>query len=338
MKIPRDAARPKLEDLQAWQDELSGLPFQPDEEECLNNIVDQATSFRNHITHLMNPMMSTPDELSVQRFYLRKIEGADVLLTDETNFLRQELHRWAPVAPEPPPKLEHSLSTRKPRPTKQQKMMKEMGLTNPDDLPVHLRTKKVARKNSDAPAKDGKPAVPGQAAAAENSRSHTPPGDPPAFRVGNPPAQGASVPGSRRESAVEGFGYATGGRFNDDDNNMFASASSSNLAGPTGGFMQSSTSPTETSPAIDPALFDPGSTSPTLQQTGHKRNISDAGPAPSFSGLGEGSQEEPGYFASMAGEALGLTSAVDGEFGNASVEGDTESKGKVEDGIDEFLA
>ena len=39
-----------------------------------------------------------------------------------------------------------------------------------------------------------------------------------------------------------------------------------------------------------------------------------------------------------AGEALGLTSTVDGEFGNASVEGDTESKGKVEDGIDEFLA
>ena len=37
VKIPRDAARPKLEDLQAWQDELQDLPFQPEEEELLKD-------------------------------------------------------------------------------------------------------------------------------------------------------------------------------------------------------------------------------------------------------------------------------------------------------------
>ncbi|MBE7182217.1 MAG: hypothetical protein INR71_13615, partial [Terriglobus roseus] len=169
----------------AWQDELSTLPFQPDEEECLNNIVSQATDFRASITHLMNnPMMSTPEELSVQRFYLRKIEGSDVLLVEETNFLRQELHRWAPVAPIPPPLIEQSLSTRKPRPTKQQKMMKEMGIENPDDLPPHLRPKKnMVRKNSELLGRDpnAKPGTPSSIGHPQHSlqhaRSHTPPGD-----------------------------------------------------------------------------------------------------------------------------------------------------------------
>ena len=35
VKIPRDATRPKLEDLQSWQDELETLPFQAEEEETL---------------------------------------------------------------------------------------------------------------------------------------------------------------------------------------------------------------------------------------------------------------------------------------------------------------
>ncbi|KIW07093.1 hypothetical protein, variant [Verruconis gallopava] len=176
VKIPRDAARPKLEDLQAWQDEIETLPFQPEEEETLENIIDKAAEFRAKLVSIINPIMSTPDDLPVQRFYLRKIEGADVLLADETNFLRQELHKWAPVAPEPPPLISVSLSTRKPRPTKQQKLMAQLGITNPDDLPPHLRPKQPGTKKKEKPEikKEGD----ATAGSSGVQTSHTPPGLP----------------------------------------------------------------------------------------------------------------------------------------------------------------
>lgn len=102
----------------------------------------------------INPVLATPEEVTTQRFYLRKIEGAEVLLAYETNFFRQQLHKWAPVAPEPPPLLENSFSTRKPRPTKQQKMMTQLGIDNPDDLPQQFRTKQhnfsKTRKSSES--------------------------------------------------------------------------------------------------------------------------------------------------------------------------------------------
>jgi histone demethylase JARID1 len=153
VKIPRDAARPKLEELQAWQDEIPNLPFQPEEEDILNHLIELAQEFRNHIAYLINPISTTPDDLSVQRFYLRKIEGADVLLVQETNFLRQEMHKWAPVAPEPPKLIEVSLSTRKPRPTKAQKLMNKLGVDSIEKLPEHLRPK--APKNRKHPFPDG---------------------------------------------------------------------------------------------------------------------------------------------------------------------------------------
>ncbi|KAJ5689299.1 hypothetical protein N7462_003691 [Penicillium macrosclerotiorum] len=142
-KIPRDAARPKLEDLQDWQAEIAGLPFQPDEEEVLDRIVGQATAFRDFLHGFTNAACTTTEEVPTLIFYLRKIEGAEVLLAYETNFFRQEIHKWAPVAPEPPPILEQSLSTRKPRPTKQQKIMAQLGVDRPEDLPEHLRSKHI---------------------------------------------------------------------------------------------------------------------------------------------------------------------------------------------------
>lgn len=141
MKIPRDASRPKLEDLIALVDEIPGLPFQPEEEEALRAIINNAQAFRDHIVQFCNPLASSESEAETQRFYLRKIEGAEVLLAYETNFFRQELHKWCPVAPNPPPFLEVSLSTRKPRPTKLQKMLAEYGVDNPDDLPEHAKGK-----------------------------------------------------------------------------------------------------------------------------------------------------------------------------------------------------
>lgn len=85
--------------------------------------------------------MSTAEEVETQRFYLRKIEGAEILLSYETNFFRQALHAYSPVAPIAPPILETSKSTRKPRPTKLQKLMAQHGVDDPDNLPQALRTK-----------------------------------------------------------------------------------------------------------------------------------------------------------------------------------------------------
>ncbi|TGO75770.1 hypothetical protein BELL_0193g00030 [Botrytis elliptica] len=151
VKIPRDAARPKLEDLQTWQDKIPSLPFQPDEEAILESIINNAQEFRNHIAPYCNPVMSTADESETQRFYLRKIEGSEILLAYETNFFRQELHKWSPVAPDPPPVLESSKSTRKPRPTKLQKLMAQHGVNDPEALPQNLRTKphNFKRKSSE---------------------------------------------------------------------------------------------------------------------------------------------------------------------------------------------
>ncbi|KAF2725161.1 PLU-1-domain-containing protein [Polychaeton citri CBS 116435] len=165
VKIPRDAARPKLEDLQGWQEDLETLPFQPEEEETLASIIYTAQVFRDFMRPLVNPLMSSPDEVPTLRFHLRKIEGADILLAYETNYLRQELHKLYPVAPEAPPLIEASMSTRKPRPTKQQKLMAQLGITNPEDLPQELKMKPhiAKRKASEAMAKNQPPLQPASA-------------------------------------------------------------------------------------------------------------------------------------------------------------------------------
>lgn len=164
MKIPRDASRPKLEDLVALAEEIPGLPFQPDEEDVLESILDNAQTFRDRLARYCNPLVSTSAEAETQRFYLRKLEGAEVLLTFETNFFRQELHKWCPVAPEAPPILEVSLSTRKPRPTKLMKMLIEYGVENPDDLPESVKGKANSLRRKAANA---------EAAAAAAAATHT---------------------------------------------------------------------------------------------------------------------------------------------------------------------
>jgi len=157
VKIPRDAARPKLEDLQSWQEEIPSLPFQPDEEEILAKIIDNAQEFRSHVSPFCNPVMGTAEEAETQRFYLRKIEGAEILLAFETNFFRQELHKWSPVAPEAPPILEASKSTRKPRPTKLQKLMAQHGVDDPEQLPPSLKTKPHTFKRKSSEPSSSRP-------------------------------------------------------------------------------------------------------------------------------------------------------------------------------------
>ncbi|KAL6722178.1 hypothetical protein ACLMJK_001285 [Lecanora helva] len=182
VKIPRDAARPKLEDLSEWQAEIPTLPFQPEEEEILNRIISTAQAFRDFMRPHINPVMTNPEEVTSQRFYLRKIEGAEILLSFETNFFRQELHKWAPVAPNPPPVLEQSLSTRKPRPTKQQKLMAQHNVNSPDDLPLQFRCKPYnvnkARKGSDPQLKNQHALAPAGRPRSSQSTSTTTSSDP----------------------------------------------------------------------------------------------------------------------------------------------------------------
>ena len=232
VKIPRDAARPKLEDLQNWADELPTLPFQPEEEYLLNEIIDKAQAFRDFLQQFVNgnQICRTSEEMPTILFYLRKLEGAEVLLAQETNIFKQELHKWQPIAPEPPPILENSLSTRKPRPTKQQKIMKEMGVEKVEDLPQHLRGKQnsVRRKTTDSsgvgpprppplqPAQmqrqgSGPGPTPGQMM----SRSDTPVGMPRQASTGNAPPNGQydphSVPMQLRQPPTYGHPFAASG-------------------------------------------------------------------------------------------------------------------------------
>ncbi|PUU77665.1 PLU-1-like protein-domain-containing protein [Tuber borchii] len=174
VKIPRDAARPKLEELIDWQAEIENLPFIPDELDCLRRIIDAATKFREWVRPLTNAIGLTGAEVPTMRFYLRKIEGAEILLSPETNFFRTELHKWMPIAPDPPPVVEVSMSTRKPRPTKQQKLMAQMGITNPDDLPPQLRTKAHSFSKKKPAETNGKPPPPIKPAPSKGSMTSSP--------------------------------------------------------------------------------------------------------------------------------------------------------------------
>jgi [histone H3]-trimethyl-L-lysine4 demethylase len=198
VKIPRDAARPKLEDLQQWAEELAGLPFQPDEEDILERIIDKAQTFRDFLQQFINgnQICRTSEEMPTILFYLRKIEGAEVLLAYETNIFRQDVHKWQPIAPQAPPILEQSLSTRKPRPTKQQKMMKELGVEKIEDLPPHMRKQQAVKRKNTEPH-GGRPAPPalqpaqmqrqGSGPSSQIMRSDTPLGMPRQGSTGNAP-------------------------------------------------------------------------------------------------------------------------------------------------------
>jgi histone demethylase JARID1 len=96
------------------------LSLTSEEEELLKRIVDKAQAFRDFLGHYINgnQLCRTSEVMAEILFYLRKIEGAEVFWEYETNQFRQELHKWQPIAPEAPPLLNASLSTRKPRPTK----------------------------------------------------------------------------------------------------------------------------------------------------------------------------------------------------------------------------
>jgi len=130
---------------------MDKLPYQPEEEKSLRGMIETAQTFRDFVQPILTPILTTIEEVEIMRFYLRKIEGADLLLAHETNILRQELHKWFPVSEDAPPMIEVSGSTRKPRPTKIQKLMAQFGVDNPDDLPEEHRIKPLKKKEKIEP-------------------------------------------------------------------------------------------------------------------------------------------------------------------------------------------
>lgn len=199
----------------------------------------------------------TTEEVPTQLFYLRKIEGAEVLLTYETNYFRQVIHKWSPVAPEAPPILEQSLSTRKPRPTKQQKIMAQLGVEKPEDLPAHLRTKpqnSSKRKSSESHANRPPPLQP-----APQFRSDTPFGHPRSGSTGNPPTGGstASMTGSQ---PPQPFGFNQPFSLPASENSPSYGAASSTFLPAVNGIHSptfSAHSPASHNPELEPSLFSP---------------------------------------------------------------------------------
>jgi [histone H3]-trimethyl-L-lysine4 demethylase len=103
VSINREAQRPRLEDLERWLKLADDLPLIPDEVIPLRNIVKNGIEFRNFVHPLIEGRIFDYSSLPEARFYLRKLEGAEILLVDELNMLRREVHRVNPIAASPPP-------------------------------------------------------------------------------------------------------------------------------------------------------------------------------------------------------------------------------------------
>lgn len=325
VKIPRDAARPKLEELLDWQAEIPDLPFQPEEEQVLESIIDQATSFREFVRPLVHSAACmTAEEVPTQIFYLRKMEGAEVLLAFETNYFRQEIHKWSPVAPEPPPILEVSLSTRKPRPTKQQKMMAQLGVEKPEDLPLHLRTKQhtfSSKRKSTESQTSGRP-PPLQPAPV--LRSNTPSGDPRSVSTGNAPTpttttMAAAGPASQHPTA---FSFSQPFPIPNDASPSYAPTTSAYLPAVNNVHSPSFDPPSPSHhQGLDPSLFSPPSFSrnnPLHPQTLGKDHDDMGGPMAFTSSPRGGDMED--IFAEMTNQDTEQIGALEVSHANEALE------------------
>lgn len=115
-EIPRPSNRPLLEEMQALERDAMQLPFVVAEVEKIHAINATAQTFRERLKPFFSTYISlTSAELSTLKFYLRKLEGGEILLANETNHFRAKVHELYPIAPTAPPVVSESKSTRKPR-------------------------------------------------------------------------------------------------------------------------------------------------------------------------------------------------------------------------------
>src|SRR5208282_3557512 len=112
-EIPRSSTRPSLPDLKDWVQAAETLPFRPDELSIVSKNIALAEAWVASI----QPITQSGQTLSIEkcRFYLRKIEGAEVFLPNEYNFFRRAAHSLAPLTSTPPPLVAESKVVKKPR-------------------------------------------------------------------------------------------------------------------------------------------------------------------------------------------------------------------------------
>lgn len=117
IEIPREYNSPKVEDLFTIIDEGSFLELAPDELYLVREIYEDAANFRDFLSEELNWVdgQIVEHDVGKVKFYLRKLEGATVLLSNEFNQLRQLAHKLDPICDTPPPIIENSTKTKKRR-------------------------------------------------------------------------------------------------------------------------------------------------------------------------------------------------------------------------------
>jgi histone demethylase JARID1 len=118
--IPREANRPRLEELEDWLSQSNLLPLCPEELLMVRKIVQCAEEFRGFLVPVLSNGPFDQSSVPILRHYLTKLEGGDVLLSSEIDFIRQELFRLAPLSEIPPPPAESANRPKTPKPIKTQ--------------------------------------------------------------------------------------------------------------------------------------------------------------------------------------------------------------------------
>lgn len=117
IEIPREYNSPKIEDLENMIEEGSFLELAPDELYLVKSIYNDAYEFRKYLRRVLKwedgEIIET--DTNKLKFYLRKLEGASVLLSDEYNKLRQLIYKLDPICDTAPPIVESSNKTKKRR-------------------------------------------------------------------------------------------------------------------------------------------------------------------------------------------------------------------------------
>jgi len=117
LEIPREYNSPKIEDLKLIIEEGSFLELAPDELYLIREIYNDAFKFQVFLKKELNwnDDVIIDDDVNKLKFYLRKLEGSSVLLSNEYNQLRQLIYQKDPICSIPPPIIENTKKTRKKR-------------------------------------------------------------------------------------------------------------------------------------------------------------------------------------------------------------------------------
>lgn len=152
VELPRESFRPTLEALKSWLVSGEQLPIQPDELELLRAVVFRATVFYDQLTRIVNADDKTsiqPARLTLLQSLLRKLEGADIVVsTEHIDYLRMQIHLLQPTVAPPPPKFDEVERIRR-ESTAPSSPSNEPATTNsPSDISDTSRAATPSRKSS----------------------------------------------------------------------------------------------------------------------------------------------------------------------------------------------